>query len=222
MYDFPPKMLAALTEFAALSSGQVRELSEFVAAHLEDLRSPEAAFERSESFKSIQPTSAFRILDGLVPMIFGSLASAKDSVEVVADLVGAYERGVIAAGDTPIGAAQLKRLRSNLVSVLDNPATKLKSKTIRLLNSQERPFASCEILSDIRPVFSANGKMKIEAAVFFHTLRLVHGFENEEFYISLDSKDLQTLKAAIDRAVEKEKALSGFIRQSGVEHIKVS
>lgn len=224
IFTVTPRALTTLRGIAKLNAKGAEEFSNFLAAHLEILSAPAEAYALSQSFafQHIDAETAFLWLDSIVPFIFEVLPTGSDANETSAGLVASAQRVAKKTADGPFSAGAAKKLGANLLAIFDNPITRLKAKALKLLNSHERGFVSCQIYSDIRPVFKVDGAVDIEAAVVYHTLKLEHSGSGGDFCISLDSKDLSSLQKAIERAIEKERALSKLIGKAGIEQIKVA
>lgn len=222
IYTFPRKVIDSLAEFANYGPTEVAELAEFIESNLEALASPEVTYERAtdESFKALGSSRAFRSLDTLVPLVYSVLSNSTDSKAAIGDVLRAFVSSRTGSDSAETKATE-KRLKKNIAKLFDNATIRLKAKSIRLLSSHENNFSECEIISDVRPVFSADGKINIEAAVFFHTLRIGYSNERENFYVTMDAADLRKLRTALDRAIQKEESLAKFIERAGVEHVKV-
>lgn len=212
----------AIREVAKLDNDTLKELNDFVGSNLESLLSQDDTFGRSSSLKRLSHDEAFKILDVLVPVIFTRLSSATDVKSEIDSLVRAV---AVKAGAHKWTKADEKKLRQNLSLLLENPKTRLKSKSIRLMTTHAKQFVECEVVSDIRPVFSTDGKLAAEAGVVCHTLRVnfvEHEHEHRNIFLGLDANDLRALKKAIDRAIQKDELLGGVITKAGLEHVKIS
>lgn len=222
IYTFPRRVIDSLAEYATYGPTEVAELATFVEENLEVLASPEVTFERAtdETFKTLGSSRAFRSMDTLVPLVYSVLSRSTDPKDTISDVVRAFVASR-SENETPDAKAVEKQLKRNITKLFDNPRIRLKAKAIRLLSSHERSFSECEVISDIRPVFSADGKVSIDAAVFFHTLRIEYGPDRDSLYLTLDAADLRKLRDVLDRAISKEDALSKMIQRAGVEQVKV-
>lgn len=96
----------------------------------------------------------------------------------------------------------------------------ISSKALDLLTDQSRVFYSCKIVTDIRPVFNDDGSA-IEASIIIHNLRIHFGQDNDhkDFYVTLDSRDIQNLRAVLDRAELKAEYLKTLLESSGVSYL---
>ena len=213
-----------MSELAKLSAKSAKEFAGFIANHVEELASPSAVYKLAfdHPVKGVEPMTVFALADALVPFVYDALPRLRDADELVHSIIISAERTAQIRGHGQFSEGAGKKLRANLLAVLDNNAVRLKAKALKLLNAQDRAFQSSEVLSDIRPVLKTDGSIAIEAAVVYHTLRIRHTGTDRSFSVALDSKDLRDLKAAVDRAIEKESALSSMIQKAGVEQVKVS
>jgi hypothetical protein len=85
-------------------------------------------------------------------------------------------------------------------------ASKIKS----LRDSEERTFCGAKILTDLRPVFPDDVRDGPDGFLITHRLKLgfhVNKGRHRDFYVSLDSEDLDSLREAIDRAEKKAQSL---------------
>lgn len=102
------------------------------------------------------------------------------------------------------------RLKSNLIALFQHSHSLKKTfKAYGLLLENANRFQSSRVITDMRMVFNEGIEEKSKTGLFVHQLKLeyVSDKEEKEFYLSLDGNDLLKLKAEIERALKKEKAL---------------
>lgn len=94
------------------------------------------------------------------------------------------------------------------------------TKAMGVVVDQDRIFYSAKILTDVRPVFDEKGD-SVDAAVIVHNLRIHYGQDGDhkDFYVALDTSDLQDLREVLDRADVKAKTLEGLLKRSGVSYL---
>lgn len=88
-----------------------------------------------------------------------------------------------------------------------------------ILTQHERIFVGARILTDLRPIFHQNVSEKPGAAVIIHMLKIMQRDNHKNYqdqYFALDSNDIRSLKALIDRALKKEESLRDAMKDSGV------
>jgi len=97
------------------------------------------------------------------------------------------------------------------------------AKAFDVMTEHERVFCGARILSDIRPIF-AESTEAANAAVLIHNLQISfhQDGKHHEFYVALDTNDIQVLKNAIERAEQKTVALQSILKQSNVQNLEVS
>src|ERR1035438_229170 len=98
------------------------------------------------------------------------------------------------------------------------------SKAYDVLTEHAHTFCRARIISDIRPVFT-NTVESANGAVIIHNLQI--GFheggdgEHKEFYVALDTDDIQALKEVVIRAEKKTIALRSILKSSSVPYLEV-
>ena len=92
------------------------------------------------------------------------------------------------------------------------------AKALNVMVDHGRIFRDVRILTDFRPVFRSNPSQPPAAAVIIHTLKIEYKADHldKEFFVALDSRDIDRLERLIKRAKLKEKALKVFLRPSKI------
>ena len=214
------KSQKALKSLLSLSGSQIDELAAFLAENLEKLGESADALALSNDIKGVPHEVAYPLLDFFAPFCMQRLSAARDYKELVDAVLQNFSR---LGEDGNLTAVEQKKLKSQLHTIFSNPTLALKSKGVRLQSDHDKVFKSAELLSDIRPIFSVNGKPTIEAAVTFQNLKIQY-FEDGQvryFYCALDSKDLESVKDVVDHALKKQKALLDMLGKAGVSTFKV-
>jgi len=161
-----------------------------------------------------------RIAETLV-ILYGAKSVKDISVEEFADNVcDAMEE--LESENLKLPHAERKDFKTKLITLLGANVFGIASKIVDLRTDDERVFCHARILTDLRPVFGTRIEEGPQGMIVVHLLKL--GFHSaserhQEFFVSLDSEDLQTLRALLDRAEAKAKSLKaslGGIRLYGV------
>lgn len=97
----------------------------------------------------------------------------------------------------------------------------LLSRARSVLTDNQRTFSSCRILSDIRSVYTHNPESVPSAAVILHNLKLVYwnGMDKKEFFVTLDTEDLQELRKTVERAEKKTASLKAIVEKADLGYI---
>jgi len=105
---------------------------------------------------------------------------------------------------------------------LDEPLS-IASKAFNILLDHERVFLSSKILTDIRPIFSNRKVESPVGAVIVHMFKIDYreGSESKEFFVALDTADINKLENVLRRAKEKEKAIQPLLKRADVAYLVV-
>jgi hypothetical protein len=90
------------------------------------------------------------------------------------------------------------------------------AKALDVTSQSERVVANSRIITDIRPVFGDTTKSSPGQplqAILLHTLRLECRGELQHHHFMFSSQELLHLKETLDRALEKEKVLTGALSE---------
>lgn len=142
--------------------------------------------------------------------------------KVVSDVAqGAVDEELLPEQDE--GAVNRFKERLGRLLALDR-SIGVSSRAQSILLAHQNTFVSSRILTDIRPIFSSSRELEPTAAVIVHSLKIEFRADDHrhlEQFFALDVKDLRSLRAMIDRAIQKEEALKGVIAESGLAYIPV-
>jgi len=77
------------------------------------------------------------------------------------------------------------------------------------------------IMTDIRPVFLDDLSQPPTAAVIVHTLKIVYhsGEDHKEFFVALDTDDVNELRNLLDRADQKASALQEILKRTPMQYL---
>ena len=92
------------------------------------------------------------------------------------------------------------------------------SKANDVLIENEHSFCNARILTDVRPIFQNDLTSEISEAVVIHNLKITYhqDRQHKDFFVALDSEDIQTLKAAIERAELKDRSAKIMLDKANV------
>lgn len=127
--------------------------------------------------------------------------------------------------DNHFPAAQVKSLGERLKTLLSiNDTVAVTAKAFDVMTEHKHTYCRARILSDIRPVFT-NSTESASAAVIIHNLQIGYHDggtgEHREFYVALDTDDIQALKEVVERAEKKTKALESILKRAKTPYLKV-
>lgn len=140
------------------------------------------------------------------------------------DQVGAHTSEVAEDISQSLEAASpedRERIKDRFADLLDLDSLNVIAKSGSLMTNHERWMLGVQILTDVRPVFGPKPKDPPRAAVIAHTLKLSYFAEGEskEFFIAMDTNDLQDLLEKIDRANSKAESLKAVLAAAEVPSV---
>jgi len=98
---------------------------------------------------------------------------------------------------------------------IDNFNLKILSKSLNTINENDNVYLNSKIINDIRPILLDG---KIGGVMLYHSLKLtfIENDDSKDFYVALDTKDLEKLYKTIGKSLEevtllKEKFSSDLI-----------
>lgn len=169
--------------------------------------------------KSADPDLIKAILDEVFQMDEARAAMAMGINEFVESVVEAAASS--RSEKFPFEEGDKKILTDRLIGIFEGrKGLNITMKAMGVLTDQDHVFHHARILTDIRPVFSGKGD-SVDAAVIVHNLRIHYGenSDHKDFYVALDTGDIQLLREALDRADEKAKCLQELLKSSGVSYL---
>lgn len=114
-----------------------------------------------------------------------------------------------------------ERFKQRLVQLLDIDSVKVASKANVLLHEYEHVLCNARVMTDLRPVFAANPEAPPKAVLIVHTLKInYHDAEGlKEFYVAMDSEEMDQLMYVLDRADSKSKSLRAVLDKAELPYI---
>jgi hypothetical protein len=98
----------------------------------------------------------------------------------------------------------------------------VEAKALDLLVEHERVFHDARIITDLRPVFGTEVTAPPAAGLILHTLKITYheGSELKEFFVALDSGELDLLSSIIDRAKQKGSTIEQLLVTANVPRLE--
>jgi hypothetical protein len=209
-----------LARILELKDGSVREL---LAAFKEiPLTLDDAALSKTVASKvdTIPADDVTEIVSAL--LFFGSFrdvtgSSAHDAAQSILSAIeenNLVERESVEEGRTDFV--------ENMTALLSSDPLLATAKAGRVLTEHERIYRQARVLTDIRPVFAQEGSERSPTgAVITHTLRITTYVNNEhnDFYVVLDSGDVEALIEQLKRAGAKADSIKSALVAAEIPYI---
>lgn len=159
------------------------------------------------------------IRDAILSLTFAKATSDIKSEEFVNELVQAIgEYHELASLLDEVGIETTKTRLKTLFSIAP---LSIAAKASTIMYEYENVYYKSRTITDIRPVFNTDID-SVDAALIIHNLRIhyhkgeIHG----DFYVALDTSDLQQLIDVLERAKVKAEKLQAMLAASNTPHFE--
>ena len=171
--------------------------------------------------KTIPAEQVEDIVETLMSLSFLRDRARIDTEEFVEDLVEAAEEQELAEPD--VLDERRESFTERLASLLNSKALSIATKARAVLVDHEHDLCNVDLLTDIRPVFQSDEDATVSSAVIVHTLKLSYHQNNriKEFYVTMDTQDLDWLSRLIERTKIKAESLKSVIKAANLSYIDV-
>lgn len=145
--------------------------------------------------------------------------SETDSKEFISELVQAIgENSELASLINDVG---IETIKSRLEMLFRIAPLSIAAKANSIMYEYENIYYKSRAVTDVRPVFSIDIDT-IEAALIIHNLRIHYhkSGAHQDFYVALDTEDLQQLIDVLNRAKIKAEKLKGMLAASNTPHLE--
>jgi hypothetical protein len=114
-----------------------------------------------------------------------------------------------------------EHFKDRLTKLMNGKLLRLVVKSRDILFEQERTFGSARVLSDIRTVFGDHTESAPDAAIIVHMLKIhyIQDNQHKEFFVALDTGDIDLLIDTLIRAQEKAETLKSLLAAANVPYI---
>jgi hypothetical protein len=215
---------------------------QFIKGAMDLLKADKATFESlMKQIKAQQPNASIRafaesivgkseldviyiggIIDFLLFVGYQRYQSMEDPIGI-ADYVDVIIRSLKLAPSHSVSEGEIQRFKQLLIDFLRAKDAFGLSLRANLLQTQsERNFVRARIISDIRAVFDEEELNKPIGSVICHDLKIEFSEAGikKEFFVGLDSSELDELGLAVARAKDKTEILIDILRKAEIPYIR--
>lgn len=210
----PKKQLMAFDSLAKLDDATAERLQQAVAETAPALSVDDFSSAVSAKVTAIAPRECEAILEAVSGLFFLKERLGFSISEVTSRVVADGAEGKFSF--TSHNREKFQKRLTQLLSLDASLGTTAKAYDVK--TEYERIFCAVRILTDIRPVFTSAGD-KAAAGLVIHNLliRYHQGNEHNQFFVAMDSEDLQAIKDAISRAEQKERHLKSVLTKADIK-----
>ncbi len=114
-----------------------------------------------------------------------------------------------------------ERFKERLIDLLSVESVIIGAKALELMFENQRSYSSARVVTEVRPIFGSTPGESPTGALIVHMLKITYREEDQEkeFFVALDTLDVGTLRAALDRADEKAESLRSYLEGTRVTYI---
>lgn len=211
----PKPAQAGLLRLASLPDETAKELLKA----LEDVSLVVYGAELLDRLINDLPTIQRNELQEILATLFGLSAAEVpvDRSQFIDDLVTTFQRRA-----EPLSDEQLNNLRERLTALLEIDAIKIGGKARSVLFENEHNLVGARIVSDIRPIFGDDVENPPVGAIIVHSLKIEYlsSGKRHEFYVALDTKDVDSLLKVLERAKVKSSSLQALLGTTSVRYVE--
>jgi hypothetical protein len=215
----PEEYEAGYAKLITLDESVIEQFTEVLKAAPMVLRPIDLASTVAEHLAgSIEDDDAYEIIEMLV-----SLYPVEDDFESNEQLAEEICEAVAESDSEKLNLPEgdRERFKQRLIKLLDIDSVRVASKANVLLHEYERVVCNARVMTDIRPVFGVSPDAPPKAALIVHTLKInYHDAEGlKEFYVAMDSDEMDQLMYVLDRADAKSKSLRAVLDAAKLPHV---
>jgi hypothetical protein len=218
----PEPLINGLLKLLALSDESFHELISVVESAPLSIKQHRVFDEQILSnVRTIPNDDAKSIAEATFALHIGFNATATPLETFIEDITQALKEAK--PDSTDLTGETLERLKGRLTQILSINSAKLIAKAHEVLLEHHRTFSEARILTDIRPVFGENADAAPIGAVLVHMLKIEYrqDGDSKEFFVALDTKDIDELMKVLERAKLKTESLKTLIGSSNVTYVDI-
>lgn len=220
----PEPLIAGLSKIPSLTEESIQEILSVLENYPPTIQQHRVFNqELGAQLKTIPPDIAKSVMEALYGLYAGRAGATitlQAYIQDVAEALQDVRRDSTAWAQSDETLTKFKERLTRLLSV---EALNLVSKAYDILLEHSQTLSDVRVISDIRPVFGQAVEGSPQAAVIVHMLKIDYreAGRPKEFFVALDTKDLQYLMDALTRAQSKTESLKAVLATSGMTYIEV-
>jgi hypothetical protein len=160
--------------------------------------------------------------EAIVRSLYSLYVFRANSDTPLGELVSELTSAMRSTGKPSLAVSEEDRVRfeRNISALLSIDTMAVNTKVGLIKTDYPNIFHDARILSDIRPIFGKPDEQPVGGTIT-HTLKIEYHHESEqkEFYVALDSEDLQKMKAVLQRADAKAASLKSLLKAVGIPEL---
>ena len=155
--------------------------------------------------------------EAIIVAIVGSAIGRAGAGQTIEDLVKAIGEDLRRNAELELPERAIRRFQRRAATLFKIDAIRIGAKAFELQLENVNNYDGVRVLTDIRPIFEDNPTERPKGFILIHTLKINYSTttgEDSEFYVSLNTKDLQMLIDALKRAKTKAQSARALLESS--------
>jgi hypothetical protein len=220
----PRQIIDGLAKIPNLSEEQIREIISVLESTPQQIIQRRVFDEDTASrIQSTPSGDAKLITDALFGLYMGRAIARVSIPAYVEDIVQTLREDKNEATSWTQSEEIVNQFRQRLTDLLSVDALNIITKSYDVLVQHEHIFSEARVLTDVRPIFSESVEEPPLAAVIVHMLKIEYSQDDDhkQFFVALDTKDIQILIDALNRAQSKAESLKSILSSTSVSYVEV-
>jgi hypothetical protein len=217
----PEPYESGLAIIVGLSDDSVRELVSTLQITPTKLFPYTLAHEIAHKVQSIPVEDLSEVIETLQSLYLTRVLHEVPADEMADDIAeAATENGL--SERLRLSGLDREKFKQRLTTLLSIESLEILAKALGILRNNQNVFHEARIITEIRPVFGTNVEALPPAAVILHMLNITcHGTDgHKEFFIALDTDDIDVLRDVVDRAETKAESLKAMLNKAGTTYLE--
>ncbi len=215
----PQEQFGALAEFVKLPP-------ETLSAFLKLLREARPTLEIDDLVSTVAASTALerRKVTDIFQMLSGLYAARENLGLDVDDFIKEVRSAIEESGNPDTQPSDWQRVEEAFRHALSaDTALSISAKAVGILTDHPQVYWYSRVLTDLRPVFRTDLSESPPAMVVVHNLKIAYRTSGgyREFFVALDTLDVEALRDVLDRALEKERSLRTIAEKSNLNLLEV-
>lgn len=217
--QIPEPYVAGLIKIGGLEDSALQDLTRSLPELQVSVQYDELTEVLATKVPSVPKNDLREILTALIGLAQARIQLDLPTSEIISLICDAMERS--SNEELKRTGKQCVSFSDRLTGLLDLEPLGPLAKASVIVTDHNNVFISAHTLTDIRAVFGKNPEAKPVAAAITHTLAIAHQHngKRENFYVALDSDDVQALIDILGRALAKAKGLNKLLDDAGVRSL---
>ncbi|MGB6065476.1 MAG: hypothetical protein WBG50_11750 [Desulfomonilaceae bacterium] len=215
----PPQHAVGLISLRKLNEDSIKELEAALIDAAPLFQAGDLIDHISSKVKSIAATDLTGILEMLISMCAARTQLNVSTPEIAERVCNAMVRSENDLLRIP--TTECERFTNRLVNLLSAESLIYPAKAWGVMADHDRIFIRARALTDIRPVFGPDVEVAPKGAVIVHVLNITyqHSGKQDNFYVAMDSEDVESLIGTLQRALLKTRSLQKVFDSAGVTYL---